>query len=54
MFTTIQNLIQLVKTGCRDSDKTFRGNLFRTLILQGVGQGNGAGPSILAIISSVL
>ena len=44
MFQTIQRLIHSVRTTFGDSDKTFGGEFIRSLILQGVGQGNGAGP----------
>ena len=54
MFETIQKLIHSVRTGFGDSFETFGGEFIRQLVLQGVGQGNGAGPSIWALVSSVL
>ena len=54
MFTTIQKLKHIVRTSFGDSDQSFGGEEWRELRqLQGVGQGNGAGPAIWAVISTV-
>ena len=54
MFQTIQNLIHKVRTAFGDSDESFGGEWWRELeTLLGVGQGNGAGPAIWAVISSI-
>ena len=54
MFTTIQKLKHVVRTSFGDSDQSFGGEEWRELHqLQGVGQGNGAGPAIWAVISTV-
>ncbi len=45
MFTTIQNLHHSIRTVYGDSALTFTGQLW-TVPIQGVGQGNGAGPQI--------
>ena len=54
MFRTIQKLVHYVRTAFGDSDASFGGEDIRMLELQGSGQGNGAGPSIWAMVSSVL
>ena len=51
MFTTIQNLEHRIRTVYGDSDTGFTGKLF-TVPIQGVGQGNGAGPQIWAVVST--
>ena len=54
MFTTIQKLKHVVRTSFGDSEQSFGGEEWRELRqLQGVGQGNGAGPAIWAVISTV-
>ena len=45
MSTTIQNLHHSIRTVYDDSELTFTGQLW-TVPIQGVGQGNGAGPQI--------
>ena len=53
MFDTIQKLKHQVRTAFGDSEETFGGELWRDLEpLMGVGQGNGAGPAIWALIST--
>ena len=53
MFDTIQKLKHQVRTAFGDSEDTFGGELWRDLDpLMGVGQGNGAGPAIWAVIST--
>ena len=55
MFGTIRQLQHAVRTSFGDSEETFGGEDWRILNpLHGVGQGNGAGPAIWAVISSVL
>jgi hypothetical protein len=44
-FTTIQNLHHLIRAVYGDSELTFTGELW-TVPIQGVGQGNGAGPHV--------
>ena len=51
MFTTIQNLQHRIRTVYGDSDIGFNGKLF-VVPIQGVGQGNGAGPQIWAVVST--
>jgi hypothetical protein len=51
MFTTIQNLEHHSWTEYRDSNIGFSGKLF-VVPIQGVGQGNGAGPQIWAVVST--
>ena len=55
MLRTIGNLKHTVRTVYGDSDTTFGGEEWRNLDpLHGIGQGNGAGPAIWAVVSSVL
>ena len=55
MFTTIQKLKHIVRTAFGDSESSFGGEFWREIAqLHGVGQGNGAGPAIWAVISSVI
>jgi hypothetical protein len=51
MFTTIQNLKHYVCTIYGDSLLSFGGTIW-TVPIQGVGQGNGAGPQIWAVVST--
>lgn len=51
IFTTIRNLEHRIRTVYGDSDIGFSGRLWTTPI-QGVGQGNGAGPQIWALVST--
>ena len=54
MFSTIQKLKHVVRTSHGTSDQKFGGEDWRYLKqLNGVGQGNGAGPTIWAVISTV-
>ena len=54
MFKTIQRLQHRVRTAFGDSAATFGGDEWSDLeALMGVGQGNGAGPAIWAVISTV-
>lgn len=53
MFTTIQNLVHTVRTAFGDSTESFGGDLWAVPV-QGVGQGNGAGPMIWAVVSTPL
>ena len=55
MLTTISKLKHAVRTVYGDSEQTFGGEDWRHLEpLHGIGQGNGAGPAIWAVVSSVL
>ena len=54
MFSTIQNLRHYVRTVFGDSISFFDANSVHPVAIQGVGQGNGAGPQIWAAISTVL
>jgi hypothetical protein len=51
MFSTIQNLNHHIRTIFGDSTILFGGNLW-VVPVQGVGQGNGAGPQIWAVVST--
>ena len=54
MFDTIKNLKHTVQTYHGESEQTFGGETGREINpLHGVGQGNGAGPAIWAVISTV-
>lgn len=53
MFTTIQNLEHRIRTVYGDSKLGFTGALWAVPI-QGVGQGNGAGPQIWAAVSTLV
>ena len=55
MFTTLQNMVHTVRTAFGDSTQTFGGDLWAIPMQpppQGVGQGNGAGPAIWAVVST--
>ena len=55
MFTTIQRLIHRIRTAYGLSSKTFGGYSFKfRKPPQGMGQGNGAGPTIWSILSSTV
>ena len=51
MFSTIGNLTHNVRTAFGDSKGTYTGKIW-IVPLQGVGQGNGAGPAIWAVVST--
>ena len=51
MFTTIQNLQHRIRTIFGDSEIGFSGATY-VVPIQGVGQGNGAGPQIWAVVST--
>jgi hypothetical protein len=51
MFGTIQELRHHVRTAFGDSEKSFSANS-GSIPIQGVGQGNGAGPQIWALVST--
>jgi len=53
MFGTIQQLHHFIQTAFGDSDHLFTGTTLH-MPLQGVGQGNGAGPQIWAAVSSLI
>ena len=52
MFITLQKAWHCIATAYGESTSRYGGD--RTTPLQGVGQGNGAGPTIWAVISTVL
>ena len=53
-FNTIQKLVHRVRTAFGDLDESFGGGLWRELeLIFSVGQGNGVGPTIWTIISSI-
>jgi hypothetical protein len=54
MLHTIQNLKHYVRTAFGKSDSFFEANTVHPVAIQGIGQGNGAGPQIWAAISSML
>ena len=54
-FSTLKNMVHSVRTDFGDSDNTYRGDIWEILLKpppHGLGQGNGAAPSIWAIVSS--
>jgi hypothetical protein len=51
VFTTLQNLHHTVRTIYGDSNSGYRGTLW-AVPYYGVGQGNGAGPAIWAVVST--
>ena len=51
MFYTIENLTHNVRTVFGDSKGTYTGKIW-IIPLQGVGQGNGSGPVIWAVVST--
>jgi hypothetical protein len=53
LFTTLQEAVHQVRTGYGDSVSTYGGELWLVPI-HGIGQGNGAGPAIWAVVSSPL
>ena len=55
MFTTLQDMVHTVRTAFGDSLASFGGDLYAVPFNpppQGVGQGNGAGPAIWAVVST--
>jgi hypothetical protein len=53
LFTTLQEAVHQVRTGYGDSVATYGGEAWLVPI-HGIGQGNGAGPAIWAVVSSPL
>jgi hypothetical protein len=53
LFTTLQDAIHQVRTGFGDSKGHYGGNIWLVSI-HGIGQGNGAGPAIWAVVSTPL
>jgi len=53
LFTTLQEAAHKVRTGFRDSKAHYEGRVWLAPI-HGIGQGNGAGPAIWAVVSSPL
>jgi hypothetical protein len=54
MFQTLQSLKHYVRTSGGTSSKFFNAKDIHPVAIQGIGQGNGAGPQVWAAISSVL
>ena len=55
MMTTLQNMVHTVRTAFGDSERSFGGELYAVPFApppMGVGQGNGAGPAIWAVVST--
>jgi hypothetical protein len=53
LFTTLQEAVHRVRTGFGDSKATYGGPVWLVPI-HGIGQGNGAGPAIRAVVSTPL
>jgi len=53
LFTTLQEAIHRVRTGFGDSKGSYGGKVW-LIPIHGIGQGNGAGPAIWAVVSSPL
>jgi hypothetical protein len=53
LFTTLQEAVHQVRTGYGDSKKHYGGKVLLVPI-HGIGQGNGAGPAIWAVVSTPL
>jgi hypothetical protein len=53
LFTTLQEAVHRVRTGFGDS-KSFYGGKVWLVPIHGIGQGNGAGPAIWAVVSTPL
>ncbi len=53
LFTNLQDAVYYVHTGYGDSSAFYGGNNWTTP-MHGVGQGNGAGPAIWAVLSTPL
>jgi hypothetical protein len=53
LFSTLQNAKHQVRTGYGDSSKSYGGDAWITP-MHGIGQGNGAGPAIWAVLSTPL
>jgi len=53
LFTTLQNARHRVRTGYGDSTSSYGGSKWSTP-MHGIGQGNGAGPAIWAVLSTPL
>ena len=54
MFGTIQNMVHRIRTAYGTSRESFGGKSTYTNYPQGLGQGNGAGPTIWSILSSTV
>ena len=53
LFTTLQEAVHTVRTGFGDSKSSYGGKVWLVPI-HGIGQGNGAGPAIWAVVSTPL
>jgi len=51
LFTTLQEAVHRIQTGFGDSEANYGGPVWLVPI-HGIGEGNGAGPAIWAVISS--
>jgi Reverse transcriptase (RNA-dependent DNA polymerase) len=54
MFSTLQNMKHYVRTAFGDSTKHFQAARVHPVAIQGIGQGNGAGPQIWAVVSTAI
>jgi hypothetical protein len=54
MFTTLQNMDHFVRSSFGISEQSFNAKDVNEVAIQGIGQGNGAGPQIWAAVSTVL
>jgi hypothetical protein len=54
MFSTLQQMRHYVRTAFGDSTKNFHAARIHPVAIQGIGQGNGAGPQIWAVVSTVI
>jgi hypothetical protein len=53
LFTTLQEAVHFVRTGYGDSKSSYGGPIW-IVPIHGIGQGNGAGPAIWAVVSTPL
>jgi len=53
LFTTLQDAMHQVRTGFGDSKESYGGSVW-LIPIHGIGQGNGAGPAIWAVVSTPL
>jgi hypothetical protein len=54
MFITLQQLKHFIQTAHGTSESSFHASTIHPIAIQGVGQGNGAGPQLWAAISTVV
>jgi hypothetical protein len=53
LFTTLQDAMHQVRTGFGDSKESYGGSVW-LIPIHGIGQGNGAGPAIWAVVNTPL